>query len=81
MGSVVIEGDFPCSIYTFQSIYREVYGWTEYDYNKADHLTIGEFGPILMVSWRNRVVKNAMNIQYTQISFETFHADKIDLAE
>ena len=22
----------------------------EYDYNKADHLTIGEFGPILIAS-------------------------------
>ena len=24
--------------------------WTVYDYNKAVHLTIGEFGPILIVS-------------------------------
>ena len=37
-------------------------GGTEYDYNKVDHLTIGEFGPILIVSWRNRAVQNTMNI-------------------
>ena len=36
--------------------------WIEYDYNKADQLTIGEFGPILIVSWRNRVVQITMNI-------------------
>ena len=36
--------------------------WTEYDYNKADHLTIDEFGPILIIHWRNLVFQNAMNI-------------------
>ena len=32
------------------------------DYNKVDHLTIGEFGSIRIVSRRNRVVQNAKNI-------------------
>ena len=45
----------------------------------GDHLTIGEFGPILIVYRRNRVVQNTINIGAN--SFKKIFADKIDLAQ